>query len=418
MLAPRTRRFVVLGLTLSLGLILTVFGYGAFASAATVTVFTPHGTAYCERTGAYAPAVHQTHTFLTRFDYYRVAGGPAGPNPEPIEVDITFPDGRVFTVTASALLDGVIDMPTNFPFATVSNVAGQVSLNLTVPGQWPYGCYTITGRGLFSGGLHNANGYFVVTPGGQPGPTGNVSLWISRLGQNISAAFQGDLVEADARGFIGGEYVSFWLTAPDGTVINFPPGQQVLQTAPNGAVSTSFQFEGKNPVGMYTFTALGNTSGARAFAQFELRSRPVSQSGPARLNVVVPAGQAGPQRTIFYLNGDLFWPAERVDLWLTLPDGAVRGFPSTFSDGISGAFMAELFLDERLPTGFYQLTAQGAESRQLVIASFNLQQTTDTIINPDPGPEIGLDNNPATIPDLIPIDPPVTDPAEAGNPDE
>jgi len=407
-----------LACSLALGLTLAVFSYGAFASAARVTIYTPQGTAFCARSGGQAPAVFQTQIFLVAFDYFRVLEGPFGP--EQITVDITFPDGRVFTYSASQALDGVIDMPVNSPVGSrfAANGAGQLSLNVQVPGTWPYGCYTITGRGL-AGAIHTGSANFVVIPGGQPGPSGGpASMRVTRNGVDAAEAQQGDIVEVDGRGFVGGELVSLWLTAPDGTVLDFPPGQQVVQTTPAGAFSTSFQFEGKNPVGDYIFTALGQTSGSRVFAGFALRPRPVQQSGPAQLQVVVPFDRGSPQRTVFYANGNLFWPGERVDIWLTLPDGAVRGFPSPFADAVAGQFMVELALDERLPTGFYQLTAQGAESRQLVIAGFTLEQSAGTV--PDPGfsPEAGLDNNPATPPDTPFNNPNPANPDEYGNPDE
>jgi hypothetical protein len=407
-----------LSLTIILSMLLVFFSYRAFASAAQITVFTPQGTALCARSGGFASAVFQGQTFLTRFDFFRVLAPPFGP--EPIQVDITFPDGRVFTIPASQNLDGVIDLPSNFPPESrfTANGAGQLSLTIPVPGDWPYGCYSVSGRGLSSGGINNATSFFVVIPGGQPGPSGNASLRVTRNGQDLAAALQGEIVEVDGRGFIGGELVSLWITAPDGTVISFPPGQEVVLATPAGAIATSFQFEGKNPVGRYTFTALGQQSQFRVFASFELRPRPVAERGPAQLHVVVPADLGAPQRTVFFANGDLFFPGERVDLWLTLPDGAVRGFPSTFADPFAGQFMAELALDERLPTGFYQLTAQGAESRQLVIATFTLEQAFGTVFNPDFSPEIGLDNNPLTPPDLEFIDPNPYDWNEYGNPDE
>jgi hypothetical protein len=205
-------------------------------------------------------------------------------------------------------------MPTNVQFARFTNNGGQLSLTITVPGTWPYGCYRLTGRGLSSGGANTASAFFVVIPGGQPGPSGNATIRATLNGQETNVILQGQILEVDGRGFIGGELVSFWLTAPDGTVIDFPPGQQVIRATPAGAVSTSFQFEGKNPVGRYTVTALGNTSGFRAFAHFELRSRPVTPRGPARLSVVVPFGAQAPQRSIFFATGDLVFPGERVGL--------------------------------------------------------------------------------------------------------
>lgn len=134
--------------------------------------------------------------------------------PEPIEVDITFPDGRIFTVSAAQFLDGVIDMPTNVQFARFTNNAGQLSLNITIPGTWPYGCYRLTGRGLGVGGAHTASAFFVVIPGGRPGPTGNATLRATLNGQETNVLLQGQILEVDGRNFLGGELVSFWLTAP------------------------------------------------------------------------------------------------------------------------------------------------------------------------------------------------------------
>jgi len=133
---------------------------------------------------------------------------------------------------------------------------------------------------------------------------------------------------------------------------------------------------------------------------------------------MLPLGAIAPQRSVFFANGDLFFPGERVDLWLTLPDGAVRGFPSTFADNAAGQFSVELGLDERLPTGFYQLTAQGATSRQLVIATFTITQVADTVFNPNVSPQVGLDNNPSTPPDQSFTDPNPGNEDEYGNPDE
>jgi hypothetical protein len=422
MLTRKVRTWFTLGFVGVLTVLLASVSYYASASPAVVEVFTPHGTAPCPRIGgAYAPAIYQTHTFLTRFDYFRVREPSLG-GPENIAVDIAFPDGRVFTYTASQLLDGVIDMPTNTPFIRASNEAGQLSINITVPGTWPYGCYAITGRGQ-SGSVHTGTGYFVVVPGGQPGPSGgNATLSVTRNGRSTPAAFQGEIVEVDGRGFIGGEPVSLWITAPDGTVINFPPGQQVVTATPSGAFSTSFEFEGKNPTGTYIFTALGQRSNARVFASFTLVSRPVQERGPATLFVAAPFDASGRQGTSFFVNGDLFFPGEMVALWLTLPDNAVRVFEPVYADNIGGQFAVQLFLDERLPTGTYHFSAQGVTSDQLVITRFTLDQTPNApVARPGVSPTIN-NNAPLNVPTQPFVDPPTSPPnallAELGNPDD
>lgn len=158
------RLVFAVGFSVCIAFVIIFFAYGAAASRARVEIFTPQGLASCATTGAPAPAIFQIQTLLAHFDNYRVLDPPFGP--EPIEVDVTFPDGRIFTLGASQLLDGVIDMPTNVQFARFSNNAGQLSLNITIPGTWPYGCYRLTGRGLSSGGANTASAFFVVIPGG------------------------------------------------------------------------------------------------------------------------------------------------------------------------------------------------------------------------------------------------------------
>ncbi|MGB9633544.1 MAG: hypothetical protein ACPL8I_09455, partial [Chloroflexaceae bacterium] len=137
------------------------------------------------------------------------------------------------------------------------------------------------------------------------------------------------------------------------------------------------------------FTVQGAASRYRVITTFTLTSPPVTPTGWATFRVAFPPDRADPQRNAFEVQGTLFYPGERVDIWLTLPDGSVRGLPSQFADGV-GDFYAVLYLDERLPTGFYQATAKGSLSGHLVITTFTLQPAVpqDTVFNPTPGPEI------------------------------
>ncbi|MFQ3663354.1 MAG: hypothetical protein SNJ69_13275 [Chloroflexaceae bacterium] len=373
-------RLAATGFALTLALVLGVFAYSSSASTASFTIFSDGPRVLCDRVGISAPSVFQGGRFQLKLSRYWT---------EPVEVDISFPDGRLFTVPAARLLDGTIDQVINNPVASraPANIAGEVSAVLTVPGTWPYGCYFFTGRGLLSGKV--AGAALVVVPGGAPGPNpGPAFAAVTRVGSNEARGVQGSRVDINGGGFRGGERIDIWITAPDGTVLNFPPGSPVFADN-SGDFRAAFTFDGLNPVGTYQFTVQGASSGYRVITTFTLTSPPVVQTGWARFRVAFPPDQADPQRSVFEVQGSLFFPGERVDIWLTLPDGAVRGLPSQFADGV-GDFYAVLYLDERLPTGFYQATAQGALSGHLVITTFTLQPAIpqDTVFNPFPGPEI------------------------------
>ncbi|MGQ9926156.1 MAG: hypothetical protein ACUVS4_04710 [Chloroflexaceae bacterium] len=376
----RRIRFAAAGFALTLALVLGMFAYTSSASTASFAIFSDRPQVTCDRVGIRAPAVFQGERFQLKLSRYWT---------EPVEVDISFPDGRLFTVPAARLLDGTIDQVINNPFASraPANIAGEVSAVLTVPGTWPYGCYFFTGRGLLSGKV--AGAALVVVPGGAPGPNpGPAFAAVTRVGSNEARGVQGSQVDINGSGFRGGERIDIWITAPDGTVLNFPPGPLVFADN-SGDFRAAFTFDGLNPVGTYQFTVEGAESGYRVITSFTLTSPPVVQTGWARLRVAFPPDQADPQRSAFEVQGSLFYPGERVDIWITLPDGAVRGLPSQFADGV-GDFYAVVYLDERLPTGFYQATARGSLSGHLVITSFTLQPAIpqDTIFNPVPGPEI------------------------------
>ncbi|MCS6879866.1 MAG: hypothetical protein RMK84_12695 [Oscillochloridaceae bacterium] len=373
-------RFAAAGFALALALVLGVFAYTSSASTASFGIFSDRPRVVCDRVGISAPSVFQGGRFQLKLSRYWT---------EPVEVDISFPDGRLFTVPAARLLDGTIDQVINNPAASRANanIAGEVSAVLTVPGTWPYGCYFFTGRGLLSGKV--AGAALVVVPGGAPGPNpGPAFAAVTRVGSNEARGVQGSRVDINGSGFRGGERIDIWITAPDGTVLNFPPGPAIFADN-SGDFRAAFTFDGLNPVGVYQFTIQGASSGYRVITTFTLTSPPVTPTGWATFRVAFPPDQADPQRSAFEVQGALFYPGERVDIWLTLPDGSVRGLPSQFADGV-GDFYAVLYLDERLPTGFYQATARGSLSGHLVITSFTLQRAIpqDTIFNPVPGPAV------------------------------
>ncbi len=78
---------------------------------------------------------------------------------------------------------------------------------------------------------------------------------------------------------------------------------------------------------------------------------------------------------------------ERIDLWLTLPDGSVRGLDSQWANEYGETYVI-INLDERLPVGNYAITARGANSDRLVIQRFDVFGDDPHVdsFTPDPNP--------------------------------
>jgi hypothetical protein len=379
------------------------------AAAPRYFIFGPT-TAVCDRTGQQVAAGYQDASFGAEAQGFWDA--------EPVLVSFTFPDGRVFSpvvtddgyVNTPLGLDGVIDMPPNFPWVFFANPGGDYYNTFPTSNKWPYGCYTFTVHGLWSN--REASSEFVVLPQVGAAPdSGPTTLTVEDNTTSDPSGQHGALVDLFGRGFLAREVISVWITAPDGTVLDYP--QQ--QASDVGSFESTFEFTEQHQVGRYAFTALGTLSGYQVIAYFDLAARPSTPSGWAQLRVAFPYPANGEQRTGFEIQGKRFDPNERIDIWATLPDGSVRGLPSQFGNEY-GEFFAVLYLDERLPTGLYHVTAKGADSGRLVIADLTLDEGSPNVDNypPDPGeaPQViesntndgtlGPGDNPADLPVLDP----------------
>jgi hypothetical protein len=371
----RLRHFAIV-FTAAVALTVAFFARNS-AAAPLYAVFGPT-SAVCDRTGQTVSAGYQGSDFGAEAQGFW--------DGEPVIISFTFPDGRVFSpeVTNDQLvntpfgLDGVIDMPPNFPWVFTANRGGDYYSTFPTSSKWPYGCYTFTAHGAWSN--REAAGDFVVTPriGAAPNP-GPTTLSVQDNTTGDPSGLHGALVDIFGRGFAAREVVSVWITQPDGTVIDYP--QQ--QASDVGSFESTFQFTEEHQVGRYAFTALGTLSGYQVIAHFDLGSRSSTPSGWAQLRVASPYPASGDQRTGFELQGKRFDAYERVDVWVTLPDGGVRGLPSQFVNQY-GEFFAVLYLDERLPTGQYHVTAKGASSGRLVIADLSLDSVGPNVTDLSP----------------------------------
>ncbi|MBC8076908.1 MAG: hypothetical protein H7Y32_12590 [Chloroflexales bacterium] len=320
---------------------------------------------------------------------------------EPVLVSFTFPDGRVFSPIAANVLDGVVDMPVNFPTSIVypffftTSAGGNYYSTFQVDNTWPYGLYTFTARGVFSG--RQTSTRFAVIQRNDPLPNSpRASLRVEDNTTGDTSSLHGGTADIFGRGYGANEDVYVWITAPDGSVIDYP---FVPRTDYIGSFATGFLVESKYPTGRYAVTAKGSQSGYQEVAFFDIAARAsVDTDGNwTRIDVAVPFG-VGAQGANFEVQGKNFDPFEPVGIWLTLPDNSVRGLPTQLAEN-NGQFYAVIHTDERLPTGVYKMTASGVNSGRLHIAEFTLTQGSQVVDdlppNFDPVPEVIENGTPA-----------------------
>ena len=143
-----------------------------------------------------------------------------------------------------------------------ADATGSFLTSLTVPSFLPIGHYSATARGDRSG--NTAIALFMVQYGNGLDVPG------AALAVNIGRATQGTLLEVVASGFTRGESVSFWLTRPDGAVLDL--GASRADDA--GDLSASFYLSETLPVGRYYLSLHSNESKQGSFASLELEPGP------------------------------------------------------------------------------------------------------------------------------------------------
>ncbi|MBX0327910.1 hypothetical protein K2Z83_09510 [Oscillochloris sp. ZM17-4] len=409
MILKNGKTLVALGLTLTLATVLGLFAYRSSAANTGALMYVQGPTTTtCQQTSITMPAGYQGSNFGLELQQF-------WPN-EPVSISFTFPDGRVLSPVVTSIndlnslqdpvtalsfngvpipingLDGVIDMPANFPWISFTDGGGDYYYPFQTTNKWPYGCYTFTALGLQSNRQVAAN--FAVIPQVGPAPDpGQASLIIEDNTTGDPSSQQGALVNIFGRGFVARELISIWITAPDGVVFSFP---YQPTTSDIGSFAVPFEFNANHPTGFYAFTALGNLSGYQVISRFNLTSRASPLSGWAQLRVAYPSSRNGAQGTLFEVQGKRFNPYERVDVWMTLPDNAVRGLPSQYADA-NGEFFADIYLDERLPTGEYDFTAKGADSGFLTISTLSLSSGGPNVPIPDAGSTVNADPAPEVL---------------------
>lgn len=215
-------------------------------------------------------------------------------------------------------------------------------------------------------------------------------------GSNLTTAgYQDEQFGLVLRQFWDNEEIVVSFTFPDGRVfsptvadgrVSAPVGLDGLVDMPTnfpwvasvsngGDYYYTFLASKRWPYGCYNFSAYGLRSGRQAQGGFALLPRvgAAPNAGPAVLSIEDnttgdPSGLHGSTANIF---GRGFRGQERVDIWITAPDGAVIDYPSQFTSDV-GSFESTFVFDERFSTGRYAFTALGKSSGYQVIGYFNL----------------------------------------------
>ncbi len=425
-------------------LLLVLFAQGGAAAEPTGATLTADTTAITQQ--VWKPSSGTTAGGAVNF-----VGRGFGPG-EVVSIYITFPDGRVFPAVNlgnlprcceqqdQVLADGtgafsfVLEFDPryldtrSFPSTTGSATDGVQFTDsiFFLPPEFansvpPYGTYTVTTLGRVS--LQKAAATFSIT-GSTPddfsrSTTGTLSVFTT-IGHRTSAKqvdpglvpsgiVDNPNIDIAANGFIPGEFVTFWDTYPDGTVVG------ISTIAADDGGSAIIQLDlltGKFPTGLHTFSARGNQSNYVTTGSFLLLPGGIpNQSAIGTLTVsYVGASQAVanstfPQLPSFFASDYLlltarnFRPNETVTFWQTFPDqtthflatvkanaaGAavvvIQLFPGPNAYQKSAAVLGDAALyqiaypagvDGRIPTGRHAFSARGDTTARTATAPFDL----------------------------------------------
>jgi hypothetical protein len=133
-------------------------------------------------------------------------------------------------------------------------------------------------------------------------------------------------------GFDPNENVSLWVTDPGNTSTPLPSDQYKKEGAIVQAVFSSIGL----PDGFYTLVAQGKSTKTIAAHSFKITAEFVAPPGTPRPDsvngsVTPPEGGAN---TVFQLRGQGLRPNEKVEYWITSPDGAYVLYPDeVIADG-------------------------------------------------------------------------------------
>ncbi|NTW01015.1 MAG: hypothetical protein HGA19_06835 [Oscillochloris sp.] len=114
--------------------------------------------------------------------------------------------------------------------------------------------------------------------------------------------------------------------------------------------------------------------------------------------------EQGSVGTRFHFNADGFWPGERVDSWVTRPDGSTAPrYPSVYADA-NGAIVWSWDVDPGTPSGVWDMTARGIDSDVRVVIAFTVVDSPPVTLPNNVSPASGIPGTTFTfsVGDMIP----------------
>ena len=377
-------------------------------------------------------------------------GNGFGPG-EVVSIYVTLPDGRVFPAfnqnplanppACCAQSDEVLADTTGsfffrlrfgpvyssnktFPSTTGSATDGTqfTDNNFILPPEFatavpPYGKYTVTTIGRVS--LQKATTSFTITASTSDdfsrSTTGTLAVFTT-IGHRTSAKqvdpgldVANPNVDIACNGLIPGEFVTFWDTYPDGSVVSL---STLTADDGGGAVLQLDLLTGKFPTGLHTFSCRGNQSNYMMTGSFLVLPGGISsQSSIGTLTasfVGAPQAVANatfPQLPSFFASDYLlltarnFRPNETVTFWQTFPDQTahflatvkanaagvavvvIQLFPGPINYQVGKAILGDAALyqiaypagvDGRIPVGRQFFSARGDSTQRTASAPFDL----------------------------------------------
>lgn len=197
------------------------------------------------------------------------------------------------------------------------------------------GRWAITAQGISSG--RAVVGYFTVTgPVGDPARLGIIihpSLVAEGRGSVAPlAAVPGSAFAFAASGFDPGEGVGAWLTPPGGGALQVVNEAAIVRDG-KGNISVIVQPQ-NGPEGIWLVTAQGKNTRRAVTGRFKITRdyfAPINTPRPANVNGKVSPAEGG-RRVQFRLTGTGFRANERLEHWVTTPDGAYYLNPQMQAD--------------------------------------------------------------------------------------
>ncbi len=157
-------------------------------------------------------------------------------------------------------------------------------------------------------------------------------------------------------GFIRGERVVTWATAPDQAVIG---GDYTGADGDEGRIEVAFEVPANAIGGRWAMTAYGLQSKTPVVAAFDVIGRSPT-SATSQAGVAPPSGPPG---TTFAFVALGYHDKEKVSYWFTGPDGKVyQAYPRGARTNHDGRVDINWTAPQDAPTGAWVVTIQGLES--------------------------------------------------------